>query len=74
VTDLRSTVTAPSTTTSADVERRLGVVGTFVDAQVSDLQFRFLRVPQEPSAVAALAVLGQDVGDGSAGVTRGLGC
>jgi CRISPR system Cascade subunit CasB len=59
-------VTAPSpaiaSTSPTDPEPRLGFVGTFVDERVRDLQNRFLRVPQDPSAVAALARLRRAVG------------
>ena len=38
------------------------IVGAFVDKRVRDLQNRFLRSPQDPSAVAALARLRRAVG------------
>lgn len=41
---------------------RSSFVGTFVDERVRDLQNRFLRVPQDPGAVAALARLRRAVG------------
>lgn len=41
---------------------RLGTAGTFVDATVRDLQSRFLRDRQDPSAVAALARLRRAAG------------
>jgi CRISPR system Cascade subunit CasB len=58
-------VTAPPETAPApptEPEPRLGLVGTFVDERVRSLQSRFLRVPQDPGAVAALARLRRAVG------------
>jgi len=57
-------VTAPPATTSSTLDPlpRLGVVGSFVDVQVAALQSRFLRIPQDPGAVAALARLRRAVG------------
>jgi CRISPR system Cascade subunit CasB len=59
-------VTAPPPTTAAvsptEPEPRLSFVGAFVDERVRDLQNRFLRVPQDPGAVAALARLRRAVG------------
>lgn len=53
-------MTAPHTTVTpppAEPEPRLGFVGTFVDERVRGLQNRFMHVPQDPGAVAALARL-----------------
>ncbi|GAA5119020.1 type I-E CRISPR-associated protein Cse2/CasB [Pseudonocardia adelaidensis] len=58
-------MTTPAAATSpppTEPQPRLGPVGTFVDKQVGGLQSRFLRVPQDPGAVAALARMRRAVG------------
>ncbi|MGH3585379.1 MAG: type I-E CRISPR-associated protein Cse2/CasB [Pseudonocardia sp.] len=55
-------MTAQATPTPVEPAPRLSPTGTFVDKQVRDLQARFLRVPQDPRAVAALARLRRAVG------------
>jgi CRISPR system Cascade subunit CasB len=54
---------SPVTTSSTEPTPRLGTVGEFVDAHVSDLQNRFLSTEyRDPAAVAALARLRRGAG------------